>query len=89
MRALEGQISDIRSQLNHIAQIIVTKDNNLERLGKGKEKLQQAFNRAKQRMRQIGGMLWKEGVYHGGTDARGRRELMSQTVNKKGRLSHD
>jgi len=85
----ETQISDLRSQLDRAAQMIVAKDNDLERLNKEKEKLQQAYNRSKERMRQIGGMLWKEGVLHRGTDARGGRELMSQTVTKQGTLSHD
>jgi len=62
METLEGKISDLRSQLDRAAQIIVAKDNDLERLDKEKEKLQQAYNRCKQRMHQIGGMLWKEGV---------------------------
>jgi len=62
METLESQISDLRSQLDCAAQIIVAKDNYLERLDKQKEQLQQAYNRCKQRMRQIGGMLWKEGV---------------------------
>jgi len=44
------------------AQTIVAKDNDLECLDKEKEKLQRADNRCKQRMRQIGGMLCKEGV---------------------------
>jgi len=60
--ALEKTILDLRSQLNCAAQTIVAKENDLERLDKEKEKLQQAYNRNKQRMRQIGGMLWKEGV---------------------------
>jgi len=42
--------------------MIVRKDNNLARLDKEKEKIQQAYNRCKQKMRQIGEMLWKEGV---------------------------
>jgi len=62
METLETQISDLGSQLDCAAQIIVAKDNDLEWLDKEKEKLQQAYNRCKQRMRQIGGMLWKEGV---------------------------
>jgi len=62
VEAMETQISDLRSQLDRAAQVIVAKDNDLERLDKEKEKLQQAYNRAKQRMCQIGGMLWKEGV---------------------------
>jgi len=62
VEAMEGQISNLRSQLDRAAQIIVAKDNDLERLDKKKEKLQQAYNRTEQRMRQIGGMLWKEGV---------------------------
>ena len=62
VEALEGQISDLRSQLDHAAQIMVAKDNDIERLDKEKEKIQQAYNRFKQRMCQIGGMLWKEGV---------------------------
>jgi len=62
VEALEEKIVDLRSQLDHAAQIIVAKDNDLERLDKEKEKLQQAYHRCKQRMRQIGGMLWKEGV---------------------------
>jgi len=82
MEGLEGTISDLRSQLDRAAQIIVAKDYDLERLDKEKEKLKPAYNRAKQRIQQIGGMLWKEGVYHGGTDARGGKELMPQTVTK-------
>jgi len=62
VEAMEPQISDHRSQLDRTAQIIVAKENDLERLDKEKEKLQQAYNRAKQRMHQIGGMMWKEGV---------------------------
>jgi len=62
MERLEGKISDLRSQLDRAAQIIVAKDNDLERLNKEKEKLQQAYNQCKQRMGQIGVMLWKEGV---------------------------
>jgi len=62
VEALEGKISDFGSQLDRAAQIIVAKDNDLKRLDKEKEKLQQAYNRCKQRLRQIGGMLWKEGV---------------------------
>jgi len=62
VEALEAQISDLRSQLERAAQIIVAKDNDLERLDKEKEKLQQAYNRTKQRRRQIGATLWKEGV---------------------------
>jgi len=62
VEALEGQISDLRSQLDRAAQIIVANDNDLERLDNEKEKLQQAYNRCNQRMRQIGGMLWKQGV---------------------------
>ena len=62
MEAMETQISDLRSQLDRAAQIIVAKDNDLERLDKEKEKLQQAYNRCKHRMRPIGGMLWKEAV---------------------------
>jgi len=58
----EGKILDLRSQLDRAAQIIVANDNDLERLDKEKEKLQMAYNRCKQRMSQIGGMLWKEGV---------------------------
>ena len=62
MEVLEGKILDLRSQLNCTAQIMVAKDNDLEGHDKEKEKLQQAYNQAKQRMCQIGGMLWKEGV---------------------------
>jgi len=59
VEVMEGQISDLRSQLDRAAQIIVAKDNDLERLDKEKEKLQQAYNGTKQRMRQVGAMLWK------------------------------
>jgi len=38
VRALEGQISDLQSQLDRAAQISVSKDNDLERLDKEKEK---------------------------------------------------
>jgi len=62
VEAMETQISDLRSQLDRAVQIIVAKDYNLEQLDKEKEKLQQAYNRTKQRMHQIRGMLWKEGV---------------------------
>jgi len=44
VESLEGKISDLRSQLNRTEQIIVKKDNDLERLDKEKEKLQQAHN---------------------------------------------
>ena len=59
---MERQISDLRSQLDCAAQTIVAKDDDLEQLDKEKQKLQQAYNGSKQRMRQIGDMLWKEGV---------------------------
>jgi len=62
VEALERTISDLRSLLDRAAQIIVAKDNDLERLDKEREKLQQAYNRVKLRMRQIGCMLWREGV---------------------------
>jgi len=62
VEVMETLISDLRSQLDCAAQIIGAKDNDLERLDKEKEKLQQAYNRIKQRMRQIGAMLWKAGV---------------------------
>jgi len=45
VEALERPISDLRSQLDCAAQTIVEEDNNLERLDKEKEKLQQAYNR--------------------------------------------
>jgi len=44
METLETQILDLRSQLDRAAQIIVAKDNELERLDKEKEKLQHAYN---------------------------------------------
>ena len=44
METLEEKISELRSQLDRAAQIIVAKDNDLERLDKEKEKLQQAHN---------------------------------------------
>jgi len=50
VEAMEAQISDLRSQLDHVAQIIVAKYNDLERLKKEKEKLQQAYDRTKQGM---------------------------------------
>ena len=62
VEAMETQISDLRNQLDCAAQTIVAKDNDLERGDKEKEKLQLAYNRTKQRMRQILGLLWKEGV---------------------------
>jgi len=55
VEAMEGQISDLRSQLNRATQIIVAKDNDLERLDKEKEKLPQPYNLGKQSSRQIGG----------------------------------
>jgi len=63
VEALERTISDLRSQLDRAAQIIVAKDKDLEQLDKEKgKKVQRGYNRCKQRMRQIGGMVWKEGV---------------------------
>jgi len=47
VEALERTISDLRSQLDRAAQIIVAKDNNHEQLDKEKEKLQLAYNRVK------------------------------------------
>jgi len=60
--ALERTISHLRSQLDCAARIIVAKDNDLERLDEEKGKLQQAYNRVKPRMRQIGATLWTGGV---------------------------
>jgi len=62
MEALEKTSSNLLSQLDYATQTMVAKENDLERLDKEKEKLQQAYNRTNQRMRQIGGMLWKEAV---------------------------
>jgi len=62
VEAREGQILYLGSPLNRASQTIVAKDNDLGRLDKEKEKHQQAYNRAKQRMREIGGTLWKDGV---------------------------
>jgi len=62
VEALEKSISDLRCQLDCATQTLVAKDNDLEQLDKEKEKLQQAYNRTKERIRQIGGILWKEGV---------------------------
>jgi len=42
METREGQIADLRSRLDRAAQTIVAKDNDLERLDKEKEKLQEA-----------------------------------------------
>jgi len=42
--ALENPILDLRSQLDHAAQIIVMKDNDLERRAKERAKLQLAYN---------------------------------------------
>ena len=44
VEALEGKMSDLGSQLDRAAEIIVAKDNELQRLDKEKEKLQQAYN---------------------------------------------
>jgi len=62
MEALERIILDLRCQLDRAAQIIVAKDHDVEGLDEEKEKLQEAYNGVKQRMRQIGATLWKEGV---------------------------
>jgi len=57
VEALEKTISNLQSQVDCVTQTIVAKDNDLERLNKEKEKLQRVYNRTKQKMRQIGGML--------------------------------
>jgi len=44
MEAMEAQISDLRSQLDRAAQIILAKDNDLERLHKENETLELAYN---------------------------------------------
>jgi len=62
VEALEKTISDLQSQLDHTAQIIVAKDNALERLEKERGKLHRAYNRVKQRMCQIRATVWREGV---------------------------
>jgi len=87
--AVERTISDLSSQLDRGAQIIVAKDKHLNRLDKAKEKLQPAYNDVKQRMPPIRATLWREGFYNRGTDARGGTEPMSQTVTKEGRLTQD
>jgi len=66
VEALEKTILDLRSQLDRAAQIIVAKDNDLERLDKEKEILQEVSNRVKHSIRQIGATLWGEGVWHVG-----------------------
>jgi len=50
MNALDRTISDLRSQLDHAAQINEAKDNDLERHDKEKEKLEQAYNGVEQMM---------------------------------------
>jgi len=44
VETMEEKISDLRSQLDRAAQIIVAKHNDLERLDKEREKLQHAYN---------------------------------------------
>ena len=62
IEALERQISDLRGQLDTAAQIIITKDNEIEGLNKDKEKLQISLQRVKHRMRQLGAELWRGGA---------------------------
>ena len=62
VEALERQISDLRGQLDTAAQIIITKDNEIEGLDKDKEKLQISLQRVKHRMRQLGAELWRGGA---------------------------
>jgi len=62
VEVLERTMLDLRRQLDCATEIIVAKDNDLEQHDKEKEKLQQAYNGVKPRMRQIGDMLWREGV---------------------------
>jgi len=59
---LARPISDLLRQLDRAAQIILAKANDLEKLDKEKEKLQQAYNRVIHRMHQIGTRLWRAGV---------------------------
>jgi len=62
VEALKRKILDLPSQLNRTWQIIVPKDNDRKKSDQAKEKLEQAYNRVKQRMRQIGATLGREGV---------------------------
>jgi len=62
VEALERTISDPQSQLERATEIIVTKDNDLEKLARQKYKLPQADNPVKQRMSQIGATLRRAGV---------------------------
>jgi len=59
---LEVTISDLGSQLDDAAHIVVKKYNDLENLNKEKEQLQRAYNLVKRRIHQIGGTLWREGA---------------------------
>jgi len=59
VEAMEGQISDLLNQLDRAARIVRAKANHLEQHDKERGKIQKAYNRCKQRMRQIRGMLWK------------------------------
>jgi len=61
VEALEKMMSDLRSQLNRAAQVIVAKVNDLERLDKEEEKLQQPYNRVKQRNTPNGGNTLERG----------------------------
>jgi len=54
VEALEGKIWDLRTQLDCAAQIIVAKDNELERLHKEKEKLQKPIIDAKRGCAKLG-----------------------------------
>ena len=62
LEILQQQVSDLRGQLDAAAQIIVAKDNVIESLEKDKEKLRQSLARVKQRMRQLGAELWRNGA---------------------------
>jgi len=61
VEALVRQISDLRRQLDRTAQIVVAKDNDLKPLDKDKDKLKQILTRLRQRMRQVGATLFREG----------------------------
>ena len=62
VKALQRQIPNLQSQLDPAAQTIMAKDNDVERLDQDKAIVQQILNRVRERMREGGVTLCRDGV---------------------------
>ena len=75
LEILKRQISDLWGQLDRVAQIIIAKDNIIERLDQDKEKLENSLRKCRQRIWRLGLEIWRDKLEHRETDAEGEGSL--------------